>query len=166
MGLRALIPQNIYAMLTGSNDFATPNYELPRGYDTELLSGTGANQVDKIFADQRSLATGATEDLDLVGTALTDPFGVAVSFTKVKGIFIKAADTNTTDLTIGNGTNPFVGWFGAGAHTLKVPPGGIVFLSAPVNGLAPVASTGDILKVANAAGATATYNIVIIGTSA
>lgn len=166
MGLRALIPQSIYALLTGSNDFATPAWELPKGYDAELLSGTGVNQVDKIFADQRSLASGATEDLDLVGTALTDPFGVTVSFTKVKGVFLAASANNTTNLTIGNGTNPFVGPFGAGTHSLQLQPGGMIWLFAPHTGWTPTATTADILKVANAAGATATYNVTIIGTSA
>jgi hypothetical protein len=93
-------------------------------------------------------------------------YGTTLTFVKVKSVTFKAASTNTTLLTIGNGTNPFVGPFGAGSHTLSIAAGSSIALDAPVSGWTVTAGTGDIIKVANAAGASATYEVMIVGTNA
>ena len=75
---------------------------------------------------------------------------------------------NTTDLTIGAGSNPFIGFLGA-AHTVgPIKPGGMFMIGAgDAAGIGAVtAGTGDILRVANSAGATANYQIGIVARSA
>lgn len=134
-----------------------------------LATGTGANQADKLWHDIRTLTASATEDLDLAGVLLDPVLGTAMTFVKVKGIFVYADPGNTNDVVIGAGTNPFIGPFGAGTHTIKVPPGGIHVSYAPgLAGLGTVTpATADVLKVANSgAGTSVTYQVVIIGTSA
>jgi hypothetical protein len=131
----------------------------------ELAQGTAANQADKVAQLLLSIGTGATNNLDLAG-GVTDVFGVTTTFVKCKGLRIKNRSTNTTAITIGNGTNPFVGWFGAAAHTVILEPGDEIWLFSPGAGKTVTASTGDILKIVNASGATAEVEVDVIGTSA
>jgi hypothetical protein len=44
----------------------------------DLANGTGANQANQLFHDQRSLAAGASENLDLAGS-LIDAFGRVIT---------------------------------------------------------------------------------------
>jgi hypothetical protein len=157
---------SLTAILTGLQDFATPSWIRPQADPVQIDTGVAAGQADKIFSDQRTVNAASNDDLDLVGVSLVDPFGAVLSFVKIKAISIYSLPTNVTNLTIGNGANPFIGPFGAAAHTVQVQPGGKYEVVAPGNGWTPVAATGDILRIANAAGAAATYNIDIIGTSA
>lgn len=127
-----------------------------------LADGTGLNAANKVFYDERTLTTGATEDLDLAGV-LTDSFGTTLTFTKIRLIAIKADAANTTTITVGNGTNPFL-LFGSGAHTIALDADSFFMVIKPsVAAMAVTAATGDILKMANAAGASATYRILVVG---
>lgn len=130
-----------------------------------FTDGTGANQAKTVFTDIRTLAASASENLDLAG-GLVDAFGNTITFTKVKAILVQADPANTNNVVIGNAaSNGFVGPFGAGTHTLAIPPGGAAALIAPdVNGWTVTAGTGDLLKVLNSAGGTGVnYTITIIG---
>jgi hypothetical protein len=129
-----------------------------------FTAGVGANQIDTWFDDIRSLAGAANESLDLNGS-LTDGFGNTVNLLHVKLLALYRDPLNTTDLTVGAGTNPFLFGMGGTTPTLTLKPGGLILLTYPSTGFPVVASTGDILKVANAAGATANYHILVGGTS-
>jgi hypothetical protein len=163
MSLEAKINLAITAVLAGSNSFGPITFNPKVSKAQAFVDGAGAGQATKIYVGSRSLATGANESLDLAG-GLSDAFNNVLTFAGVKALAIIAADANTTDLTIGNGTNPFIGPFGAAAHTIKVKPGGMFLITDPsAAGLTVTAGTGDVLKVENAAGATATYTLVVIG---
>jgi hypothetical protein len=163
------MPIQVGAALTGgvtsTIDRGRTSFVFDPATPTELPQGTAAGQADIVFCDTRSLATNTSESLDLAG-GVTDVFGVTRTFVKVKALRIKAASTNTTTLVIGNGTNPFVGPFGSGSHTLSLAPGAEILLSNPVDGWTVTAGTGDILKITNPAGATASFDLDIAGTSA
>lgn len=164
MSLQASIAAAIAATLTGTAiGGSQAAYTKNKFADITLTDGSGSGQANKLWDAVRSVASGANDDIDLNG-ALTDPFGVAVNFSTVKAIIIRADGANTTNLTVGNGTNPFVGPFGAAAHTLQLKPGGVIVLVAPQTGWTVTAATADILRIANAAGATASYSITILGT--
>jgi hypothetical protein len=167
MALKATIRAAIAAELIGSADLGENEFSLPFAADIPLLNGTGANQADRIFADKRTLAASASEDLDLSGV-LTDPLGAVLTFGKVKAILVRADKANTNDVILGGAsTNPFVGPFGGATHTVSVPPGGAALFVAPGAGWLVAAGSGDLLKIANSgAGTGVTYDIVIIGTSA
>jgi hypothetical protein len=133
--------------------------------DIGITSGTGSYQADLMYAASRTLAASATDNLDLSGV-LTDALGSVLAMAKVVAIYIRARDANTSDLTIGNGANPFVGPFGAAAHTLTVSPGSPQMLTNLKTGWTVTPATGDILKIVNGAAAAATYDIVILGRTA
>jgi len=156
-GLVNLVHTNALDLVTGSG---TLNKKASITYTT----GTGANQIDTLFSDQRTLSTGANEDLDLAG-ALTGLYGTTLTFAAVKGILISSATANTTDLTvIEPAANGLTGLFVAASDGINIEPGGFFMWATPsAAGLAVTAGTGDLINVANAAGASATYDVVIFG---
>jgi hypothetical protein len=131
-----------------------------------MPSGTAVGQADRCWQGRHTLAASGSENLDLAG-GLTDEFGNVLTFVKVKGIYVRAADANVNDVIIGGAaSNGFLGPFGAAAHTIAVAPGIMQPLTTKI-GWGVTAGTADILKVANGgAGTSVTYDIVIIGTSA
>lgn len=138
---------------------------IPTSQDILLGSGTGYGKADMAFCDQRTLATNTSENLDLAGS-LVDAFGQTMTMVKVKAIEIEALEANTTNLTFGAAaSNTFVGPFADATDGIVLKPGDKAVLLSRT-GWTVTASTGDILKVANAAGASATYNIKIIAASA
>lgn len=166
MGLQASLAASISYALTGAPDLGTAKAEFAGHAHDEIASGTGNNQADRVFSDRRTLASAANEDLDLSGS-LADPIGGSAVFVKIKAILIKSLQANTTNLTVKPASsNGFTGPFGAATHTLTIPPGGTVALFAPVAGWAVTAGTADLFNVANASGASASYEIVVVGTSA
>lgn len=133
-----------------------------------LATGTGANQSDRIWSDERTLTASSTEDLDLTGT-LVDPFGATLTMARVKLVVVYALPGNTNNVVLGNAaSNGWVGPFGAATHTIAVKPGGLIAMIAPdATGWPVTAGTGDLLHVANsAAGTSVTYDIAVIGSSA
>ena len=168
----AKIKASIEVRQTGAGDFGPPMFTPTIAGVINLTNGTGAAQADILWSDERTIASGGTDDLDLAGI-LKDAFGVTVATAKIVTILVINAPVsgaaNTTNLTIGVGSNPVVGWLGGTTPTLgPIRPGGM-FLRAESDaaGICTVtAGTADILRIANSAGAAATYQIVIIGRTA
>lgn len=174
MTLAATVAASIAATLTEAaptSDLGASAGGFAKGaitHSESITDGTGAGEADLLFSDQRTVTDGNTEDLDLSGV-LTDAFGATISAVRIKAIAIRAAEANTTDLTIGaDATAPWVGLLNA-AGTITLRPGmSIVAIAdgADATGMAVTATTADILQVANGAGADATYDIIVIGASA
>lgn len=165
------ITARLSPLITSSGNFPGSFQTLMEAALT-LTDGTGADQADRFYYAERTVATAANDDLDLAGV-LTDPFGAVLTFAKIKTILIinapKIGAANTTNLTIGGGTNPVTGLLGGTTPTLGPMKPGEVLLrhSSGASGLCSVtAGTADILRIANSSGASATYQIAIIGTSA
>lgn len=151
-----------------SSDLTVPSANISFAQSIHLDNGTGANAADRLYADTNTLAASGTVDVDLAGT-LTDALGAALTFARVKAIFIRAAVGNTNNVVLGGAaSNQFVGPFGAAAHTIAVKPGGFLGMVAPdATGWPVTAGTGDLLRIANSgAGTGVTYDVVIIGASA
>lgn len=132
-----------------------------------LGSGTGANQADQIWHDQRTLAASASENIDLAG-ALTDSFGTLITFARIKLLLIAAAAGNTNNVNISRDLTNGVPLFASAGDGLSVLPGGYFLWAAPgATGVVVTPSTGDLLVAANSgAGTSVTYDIVVIGASA
>lgn len=133
-----------------------------------VTDGTGANQADMAWHDQRTLGAGASENLDLYGS-LTDAFGSTMNFARIKALQIVADSDNGSTITVGGAAaNPWYGIFGAANDVLKIRAGsGCLFIAADATAWPVTDSSADILKVLNDDGGdTATYKIVIIGASA
>ncbi len=129
-----------------------------------LTDGITTGKADKIWFKQSTIALSSSETWDL--SSLTDVFGDAVAFVKVKLLYVKAAAGNTNNVIIGAAAGTqFVGPFGSTTHTVAVPPSGCQMFTNPTTGW--VVSTGVSLKIANSgAGTGVTYDIIIAGTSA
>jgi hypothetical protein len=147
-------------------DLATASTPLSKDYSWKLANGTGASQADKIFHDQRTLGAGANEDIDLAGV-LTDIYGAALTFARLKGLLIKAAPTNPNNLTVGRGATNGVPWISAVSAGVIVRPGGLnLWWAEEATGIVVTAGTGDLINVLAGAGGNHVYDVVIIGASA
>lgn len=139
----------------------------------KYTDGTGTDQADVIYLKEISIADGATQTIDLSGN-LNDPSGANVVMAELVGICIinEPVDNttpNTTNLTIGGGSNPVPGPFGATNDTTgPLRPGGLYLMHNPsASGMGSVtAGTGDILTIVNSAGAAAVIQVCIWGRTA
>ena len=164
------IGAQVSAQLTNTLELSTGSIKLLAGSNTNswtIAAGTGADQADLAFVDQRTLAASTGESLDLNGGGLTDPYGQTLVFVKLKAIYFSAAAANGDTMSFG-GVSNHVPVFGAVADFIYVRAGGLFVWTAPdVTGIAVSAGTGDLIRVLNNdSGATATYDIILIGTSA
>lgn len=168
MPATATVSASIVGLLTGAVDIGDVAHSLSYGPTIKLDTGTGANQIDRIWADTRTLTASSSEDLDLAGS-LVDAIGQAVTFARVKAILIRPAAANTNNVIVGGASsNQFLTWVGGATHTVTVRPGGLFALCAPdATAYAVTAGTGDLLKIANSSsGTSVTYDIVILGATA
>ena len=167
MSLTTQLTAQIAAELTQTVGLVNAVLSIKGETVTSLASGTGSSQADKVYQGQRTILASQSEDLDLAGV-LTDIFGAVLTFVKVKAIYIKAASGNSNNVVVGAASaTQFVAGFGANTHTWAIPPGGFMFVSAPVAGWTVGAGSTDLLKIANSgAGTSVTYDIVVVGTSA
>jgi hypothetical protein len=165
MSAEATVTVSVLATLIKSLDLAAGTVPLTYTQQKAFTDGAGADKIEAIFHDQRTLSASANEDLDLAG-GLTDGFGDTITFTKVKAILVKAAAGNTNDVVVGGASaTQWAAPFGDVSDKVNVKPGGLFLLTAPdATGLAVVAGTGDLLRIANSAGSTTvTYDIIILG---
>lgn len=172
MALSATLVAQLRAVQTGANDFGGPSYTPEVDQLITLTSGTGAGQADILWCDQRTVSSASNDDLDLSGV-LTDAFGATITAVELVALIVinapQSGSANTTNLTIGGGSNPVVGFLGGTTPTIgPIRPGSFVFLgSSDAAGFGAItAGTGDILRIANSSGASATYQIGIIARSA
>jgi hypothetical protein len=171
MTLQATFTANLNMIQSGANAFADRLSD-DVAFSQKLTDGTGAGNADLLYVAERTVATATDDDIDLAGV-LSDVFGTTLTFAELVGILIinkqKDGTANTTDLTIGGGSNPFVGFLGGTTPTVgPIKPGGMFMLMSPdAAGIGTVtAGTGDILRITNSAGASNTYQIAIVGRSA
>lgn len=164
--VRADVGAKVSGRYSVAGNLGSASFDLTQQALAQFSPGTAVGQADLAFADRRTLAASANENLDLAG-ALTDPLGAALTFGHVKAIYIVARSTNTNGVVVGGAaTNGFTGPFGGTTPTLTIPPGGFLLLVHPGAGWTVTAATGDLLKIANAAAGTSVqYDVVIIGTS-
>jgi len=172
MTVTAEIFARLKATQRGGNDFGGPAFTPEMEAVLQLTDGTTANKADILFMDERTVSASSNDDIDLAGV-LSDAFGATITAAELVAVFIinapRSGSANTSDLTIGAGTNPFVGFLGGTAPTIGPLKPGAQFLIAAGDaaGIGTVtAATADILRIANGAGASATYQIAILARSA
>lgn len=164
----ARILAQITATETGPSDFGGPVFSPTMEVMLNLVEGTLADQANLLWMDERSVASGATDALDLNGV-LVNAFGQTISAVELALLFIinapRNGPANTTNLTIGGGSNPITGWLGGTTPTFgPIRPGNfLMFGGGNVGGAGIITpSTGDILSIVNSAGAAATYQIAAL----
>lgn len=171
MTIKANVLARLSAEQTGTNALGAARHAPMVAKALTLLDGTGVDQVDRVYARQHVIASAGTLDLDLAGGVIDD-LGNTVTFAELVAILIvnEAADgtVNTTAVTVGGGSNPFVGFWGAAGDQIVLQPGQMFQTAcgsaAGIGTVVP--ATGDILRLSNASGAAATVQIIILGRSA
>lgn len=170
MGLTAELKFKFLASQIGSNEFGGPEFNPVLDETYQFANGVAADQADILWTDERAFIASTADPIDLAGV-LTNAFGATITAAEIVAILIinasKAGVRNTVTLSVGAGSNPWFGMFGATGDVIKVPPGGTLMLVAPdASGLGAVtAGTGDILTVTPGAAA-GTYQIAILARSA
>lgn len=155
-----------WTMSSGNNAGAVADSSY--SYSKTLTNGTAADTADLLVVKTSTIAASGNTTFDLAAS-LVDPFGTTVTFARIRGFhFELTGDTTATSVLVGNGTNPWLTWVGAGTDSVRVRNGGCLSLySRDATGYAVTAGTGDILKVVNEDGTnTATYKVVFVGASA
>lgn len=154
---------------TATNPSATDSAAYSMAQRIALATGTAAGQADRLYVATRTIGASSNEDLDLAGVLL-DEFGAAITFARVKALFIQAAAANANNVVVGAAAaTQWATLFNAtGTTTLRPGAGALWFAgSADATGYVVGAGTSDFLRVANGgAGTSVTYDIVIIGASA
>lgn len=144
-------------------------------HDASVTAAYGAatDQCDTLWHDERTIAAGANDDLDL--TSLTRAFAngtVASNFARVKLIHIDlyagaSGDKLVLDSSV---TNGYLGPFnGSATSQLAIGPGstdGPTVLSNMRDGFGLTTTSNKVLRVKNPGANPVTYTIAIFGTSA
>jgi len=166
MALTTRLQFNVNANLSSTVGLAAAQAVVQKIWTIDLATGTGANQADKVYSlNEQSIADGQTLDIDLAAS-LEDPLGGAFTPVRVKAIFLYAATTNTTNLTI-LGDAASVLFLNTAATTITLRPGAMFALADPgATGWTVTGTTADIVQIVNGSGAAAKVSVVIIGASA
>jgi hypothetical protein len=154
---------SLLTKLTNGLDLSSPVDNLSFSVTDSLTNGDAIDLANMVWHDRRTLGAATTEDIDLAAS-LTSAFGTTLTFTKIKGLFIKNRSVATDAiLSVGGDTNS-VPLFGATNDLIKIGPDGLLAWWNPAAaGIAVTAGTGDIIQIANAGAASADYDIVIVG---
>lgn len=128
-------------------------------YNQALANGTGSGNAQMHWHDQRTLAQGIDESIDL--SALVSPFGT-LDVSKVKAIIIRVVTaTAGVELTVGPALAE-----GFADVSAVLGPNGILAVISPVDGWPVVTDTNDLILIDNTGTGSATYNIIVIGEGA
>lgn len=170
MAVTAEIFSRISFSQTGSSDFGPPEFRDKIEALYQFASGTGANQADILFVDERAFSASTADNIDVAG-ALSSAFGATITAVEMVALLIvnktKAGVANTVTLSLGAGSAPYFGMFGATGDVIKIPPGGMLLMVAPdASGFGTVtATTGDLLTVTPGAAA-GSYVVAMLGRTA
>lgn len=168
MTLTTQITARVEAAHTSALDLATVSDPLDFIKRINLASGTGANQADRLWHDQRTLSASGTEDLDFAGV-LSDAFGATLALARIKLLAVYAAAGNTNNVVVTQDASAGVpNIFTGASEGVSVRPGGLFLWVAPdATAAAVTATTADLLTITNSSsGTSVTYDIVVIGASA
>lgn len=167
---------SLTSKLTNTADLNVPTDQVTVGaanFDAiqeRLTAGTGNQQGNLHWHDERTLAAGANDDLDLAGgLVLAGPAAnQTLTFTRVKQVLvvIDAAD-GTKRLRVGpqGVANAFQGWEGGVAAGNYAEFYDHFTLGHRWAGWTVTAGTGDILRINNPSAVSVTYRIYLNGLS-
>lgn len=161
--------QTIGWTLEDAQTFGNSSNSNSFSYSKTLANGTGAGSANKIYVvqDDTGIASSSAVTLDL--QSLTSMFDDAVSFSKIRAIYLENASTSSgADLLVGAAAA--TQWASATAFisdteaTMLIPSGGsMMVICTNVDGWA-VGATTKSLKLANASTTAALpYKLVIVG---
>jgi hypothetical protein len=130
----------------------------------DLAYGTGLNQADILWHDRRTLATEASEALDLTN-ALVDALGQTLTFSAIKGLLIQNRATEAGhEILVGGGSQAWASWLGASGDVVRIGPAGVLLVWNPsAAGYAVSDGSADQLRIENPSDAEISYDILLLG---
>ena len=165
MALTANFVLNVNFSFTNPLDLTTPKDVGNLPFSLVLTNGTGDNQADRIWHDQRTLAHGANETLDFHDGTLYDAFG-ALTLDKLKALVIVNYSVEAC-LLVGGAVATVLPLFADDTDIIKVPfgsalqPGWIAW--ANPKGL-DISSASDLKLAHDGTGsASLTFKIIAVG---
>ncbi len=165
------IKASLHWLFQDALDLATVTDTARLEYGRTISDGVTVDQADKLWHDERTLASGASENLDL--TALTNSvFGstVTINFARVKALMIvNLATTPNEDLAVGGAGSGGNGWHApfkgnADARVVVSADSTLLWINKK-HGWTVINDLSDILKIANDGLGSVTYKIAIVGAS-
>lgn len=144
--LTSSVRVTIHHRLIESVGLSTPADEFSYSIGKRLSSGTGSAKCDQVLSISRTLAAGASEGVDLVGSE-TNPLGETVNLTRVRMLYLENTATGTLEAG-GAIASAFEGWISAGA-TATIQASGVLLLIAPNDGWVATDSVSDILRLSS-----------------
>jgi hypothetical protein len=152
------------ATMSKTEEMSTLTDVLSKIMNQTFALGTGANQVNGLFHDTRTLADGANETLNfLAAGSLEDKLGEAMDLDILKAFVVKnnSADASLIVGATGAGQMPI---FGATTERVILPPGGVMVVTAPdVNGI-DVSSAASMKFEHDGTGVdTLDYDLIVAG---
>ena len=138
---------------------ATPLANINVAKSLTLTTGTGSNQANEWWADERTV-TGASETINIQDGTLTNMFGDTITLSSVKILFIQ-----NTSVVSGEKLTITGDWAVTKLGTMTnflVHPGGYHIAASPVDGFAVTATSADQITIDPGA-ATIKYNSILVG---
>lgn len=127
----------------------------------EIAFGTGANQINVLYHDNITLADGANTTLNLYDSGtLVDSFGVALTMSAVKFIYVRNNSTDATLLLFG-GNSADIPVCSDPTDIIKVKPSQD-FLWKDLSASGTVITTNKNLKLAHDGTGTSTMSVDLI----
>lgn len=164
MSLTTSLSLNLRALLVSALDLSNVVCDLTIPRQIALADGAGVNAANLVYQDTVTLAGGGETLLDL--TALTDALGQAVSFARLKLIYLRNKSVTAGDVlqlggAVSNGLDTL--YVGTDAGQLVGPDGTALLVNPSAAGWAVTASTADILRIGNPGANAIECDIVLIG---
>lgn len=140
-----------------TDEFVLPNTEIT------WTHGTGLNQAEVIWHDERTLANGVSELLDL-SEGLVDAYGDPVAFRSITAIYIHNGSVDASLLVGGLVINAWRTWFLATTE-LALGPNGHIYADSPIDGWQVVNDEKDQLSFEHDGTGSdpLTYRIMLLG---
>jgi hypothetical protein len=135
-------------------------------YTRRLMVGHGPGQAEAVWhAEAQFLSGGQSSTLDLTALARSALGGtLATTLQSVRGMLVTNESTSLGKLIVGGaGGAAWSAPFGADGDSLELPPGGMLLLSAPLDGW-PVNDGNRLLRLAAPDGPVH-YAIALVGTT-
>ena len=167
MSISGTVKLSVATVDTGSPDFddATLVDPLTLILTQVFTDGVGADQINYIWHDRRTLAGSTSETLDLADPAntLVNYRGEALNLARVKLLVVRNRST-VNSIQFGP---PISGWIAyinvVGTELILPPESWHIAVAANAAGWAVTGGTGDRLLVENLGGTSTDYDIIIGG---
>lgn len=164
--LAATVAAGVSSTVTKAEELSTLRDVLSMTENVSFALGTGANQANQLFQDQRSLADAANETLNfLAAGALEDKLGETIDLDELRALVIHNNSTDAS-LIIGGAAANALGIFSDSSDKLVLPPLGVFIWLAPDASGLDVTTNSQLKLEHNGDGSSAlVYDIVVIGSS-